>query len=264
MQLSASRLATSFAFITLCCAGFSHGQKESPAEQIRNARASYYTPTANGLRKFHCTASSDWKTTIARITGGEVADDNPFLVYLNSVHMSADDEVHGEGHLQWATTSAPPDELAKPVGQFRDAIVQMFDGFFQTWNGFMNGSMVPDPDEQTTITRVGKSLSLHATDDDDVVDENFDEHILLTDAHVSGPTMDVMMYPAYDQTSDGRVLSSVRATYRAPPSAPPTELTMSFTYTMVSGYRLPATIRVDEKNVGVFEFSLSNCTVNKF
>ena len=36
---------------------------------------------------------------------------------------------------------------------------------------------------------------------------------------------------------------------------------MTITYEEVSGFRLPATLVVDEKNVGKFEFAFSGCKV---
>jgi hypothetical protein len=238
--------------------------KPSPADELRAARASYYTPTANGLHSFHCAVTTDWKDFLARITGTEITDDNPFLIYLRTVHLSVDDDVKTTGELNWSNTSTPAAEIEKPAEEFHGAMVQMFAGFFQTWNSFMNGSMVPEPDESSTVTRTSEGLHLHALSNDTVVDQNYNRAIVLTDAHVATSALDVLMYPEYADTADGKIVTVVRSTYRSPPNSPPTDLTMSVTYAVVSSYRLPATVTVDVKNVGRYDFAFAGCTVKKF
>jgi hypothetical protein len=221
-------------------------QGPSPAEQLKAARASYYTPTASGLSGFHCGMTSNWQAMLTRITGSEVPADNPFLVYLNSVSMSVDDKIRGKGSLTWKDTSPPPASVATAANQFRDAVVGMLGGFYQAWNEFMNGGMVPEPDKDTALTRVENGLHLHASSDGTVVDEDFDNHILLTEAHVVSSDLDIVMHPIYTETSDGKIISSLQSVYRTSPTAPPTDLTMTITYSQVSGFRLPATLVVDE------------------
>ena len=124
----------------------------------------------------------------------------------------------------------------------------MLVGFFQTWNGFMNGAMVPDPDSSTEVTRSGGGVHLHGGDATTTLDESFDRDMTLTEYHVVTKAMDVMMYPTYTPTPDGKIISSVRSVYRVS-NAPGTELTMSVTYNTIDSFRIPAQLLVDVRKM---------------
>lgn len=137
----------------------------------------------------------------------------------------------------------------------------MMSGFFQTWNGYMNGTMVPAPDRATTVTEVDGGLHLHSSAAQTDLNESFDKNLLLTEVHVLMPNLDARAYPTYTDTPDGRVVSVIRTIYRQPPTAPPAELTFAIDYATVSGYRLPETLRLNMKNVGAFVFKFTGCSV---
>jgi len=245
------------ALLPLTCAA----QQNSAASRLAFARATYYTPTNSGLNSFHCTASMDWKDLLTRFSGADVPADSPLLAYLDTVQLSVNDDLRGNGSLQWTAATEPPVALQPSVQKLRGGLEQMFSGFFQTWNVYMNGSMVPVPDSSTTVTEVGDGVKLHGDTASMSIDELFDKNLLLTQAHVTQPSMDVVAYPTYIDTPDGRVISSIRSTIHQPPTAPPIEVTISTTYSEVQTFRLPAQLTFAVQNVGTFILNLSECKV---
>lgn len=236
-------------------------QKTPAAARLSAARAQYYTPTANGLNSFHCNVSIDWKDLLTRFGGKEVPDNAPYLLYLKSVHLSVSDDLQGKGGLEWTEPGPPPEGTADGEGKMRDGMKQMVGGFFQSWNAYMNGSMVPVADPASTVTPDGDGLHLHAVSEGVTLDEHFDKTNTLDLTHVVTPAMDVTAYPTYSSTPDGLIVTSIRSIVKQPPTATPTEITMSTTYATVATFQIPATMRFEIKNVGTFLFALSGCTV---
>lgn len=251
------------AFVALACLLplSASAQQNHAAERLLTARALYYTPTAAGLQSFHCTVSMDWKDLLTRFSGKEIPDDNPALVYLKTVQLSATDQLRGKGVLEWVDTTPAPDNLKSSTGQLRDGLSQTLGGFFQTWNSFMNGGMVPLPDKTTIVSPKDDGFTLHAASDEYVVDEAYDQNSLLTVAHVVSKSFDATMTPTYSDSPDGRIITTLQSSTHQPPSAPPTNMTMSVTYAPVSSFQLPSRVQVDVKNVGGFVFDFSACIV---
>ncbi|HEV2577725.1 MAG TPA: hypothetical protein VGU25_11000 [Acidobacteriaceae bacterium] len=225
-----------------------------------SARALYYTPTAQGLRSFKCTVDFNWKDFLTRYSGSDIKDDNPFLQYLRAVHLSVTDELNSDGHLEWANAASPPAGKEDAATKMKEGMEQMMTGFFSSWNAYMNGNMVPIPDATTTITETPDGFRLHATSTGTEVTELYDKNLLLTEAHVVQPSNDVYAYPTYADTPDGRLVSAIRTVFRQPPTAPPAELNITVSYAPVQGFRLPASLAYDLKNVGSFEFRFSACS----
>jgi hypothetical protein len=241
--------------------GVLRAQATAPNAKLMAARPLYYTPTTQGLKSFRCTVDFDWKDFLVRYSGAEVKDDSPYLQYLRSIHLAISDDLNGDGKLEWTTSSATPEGKADAVAKIKEGMQQMMVGFFSSWNAYMNGNMVNVPDATTTVTETGDGLRLHAAAETTEVTELFDKNLLLTEAHVVQPTSDVLAYPTYTDTPDGRVISSIRTVFRQPPTAPPAELNIRVSYTPVQSFRIPDTLNYELKNVGSFEFKFSACSV---
>jgi hypothetical protein len=275
MMARMTRAALPLAIVALslpvvACAQDSPGAATPPAPhaatspgtaKLTSARALYYTPTTQGLQSFHCTVDFDWKDMLTRYSGGAVPDDNPFLQYLRSVHLAVSDDLRGTGQLEWTTSAAAPAGQEESAAKMKEGMQQMMNGFFSSWNAYMNGNMVPAPDATTTVTETPDGLRMHATAPEADVTELFDKNMLLTEAHVVQPSSDVFAYPTYIDSPDGRVVSAIRTVYRQPPTAPPAELTLSISYTSVQNFRLPESLNYQLKNIGAFAFKFSACSV---
>lgn len=237
-------------------------QDETARDRLFAAHAQYYSPTVSGLQSFHCDATIDWQGMLARFTGKEIPDDNPWLKYLQTVRISIDDEPRGEANVTWANPNQPPAGREESLKQIEEGLQRSVAGFFQTWNPYMNGKMVPLPDKTLTVTKSGDGVHLSGTSKDLKFDEDYDKNMLLTQALVDSPAMKVLAIPTYVDTPDGLVISAIDSKINQPPSAPQTETIFRIEYAKVSSFQIPSRIVLDIKNTGVLEFSLNNCTVS--
>jgi hypothetical protein len=254
------RIVQLLVVIIVCnCSMSAFAQEKAAADRLLDGRAQYYTPTASGLKSFQCEATLDWKGMLSRIGGKDIPDDNPILKYLNVVHLSISDQVKGAGLLEWADTEVPPPGKEQNARQMRDGLETTIDGFFQTWNGYINGSMVPPPDKTLTVTKAGAGLHVSGNAGETTFDEDYDENMLLTRALVVNPTMRVVATPTFVRSTDGLLLSAVTSLINQPPSAPQTEVTFRIDYMKVDSFQLPSHLLIDVKNVAMMEFSFSAC-----
>ena len=235
----------------------------SPADRLLAARKLYYTPTAQGLKSFRCNATVDWKAILPRLSGGPVADDNPVLVYLKSVRFTVSDNLNGEGSLTWTDTTTPPANLQKNRDKMRNGLMQIISGFYQSWNQFVNGGMVPAPDSSTTETAtVDGGVHVHGGNATSVFDSEFDRNMLLLSAHVVDKDLDSTAYPTYEASTDGLRVSRVRHVLHQPPTAPAEEVTMAVTYMQVGSFQLPATLAATLTGTGELDWSFNSCQIN--
>src|SRR5580704_4072400 len=93
----------------LCLGSALLAQNKDPRARLTAAHTLYYTPTASGLKSFHCEAAIDWKSMLTRLSGVDIPDDNPALKFLQTVHLSVDDDLKGNGSLGWTSESNAPD-----------------------------------------------------------------------------------------------------------------------------------------------------------
>jgi hypothetical protein len=249
-------------FITCFCSTSVLAQDKAATDRLFSAHAQYYTPTASGLKSFHCEATIDWKAMLTRFSGAEIPEDNPMLKYLRTVHLSVVDQLNGKGSLEWADTGVPPEGKEAGMKQMRDGLQVMMGAFFQSWNAYTNGSMVPFPDKSVEVTTAGDGIHLHGTSTNTKLDEDFDKNMLLTQVVVDSPEMKVVAIPTYVRTDDGLVLSAVASQVNQPPSAPPTESIFHVDYSKVDSYQIPSHVVFDIKNVGVIEVGFNACQVS--
>lgn len=245
--------------IPFLCGTQMGAQDKSARDRLFAAHALYYTPTASGLKSFRCEAAIDWKAMLTRLSGTEIRADNPALKYLQTVNLFVVDQLKGKGSLEWNDTSAPPEGKEAAMKQMRDGLQTMVGGFFQSWNAYMNGSMVPLPDNSVEITTAGAGIHLHATPNNATFDEDFDKDMLLTQAVVVTPQLRVVAIPTYVRTEDGLVVSTVSSRVNQPPSAAPMDVTFRVEYAKAVSFQIPSHVVYDIKNVGVIEIAFNAC-----
>jgi len=250
-------------FGSLCLARTTlHAQSKDPRTRLTAAHALYYTPTASGLKSFHCDAAIDWKSMLTHLSGVDIPNDNPALKFLQTVHLSVDDELKANGSLGWTSESdAPPDKSAA-IKQIQDGLKTSVAGFFQSWNVYMNGSMVPVPDSTLTVTSVADGVHLSGTSGGSSFDEDFDKNMLLTQVRVVNPDMKVLATPTYASTPDGLLVSVVASQISQPSTAPPAEAIFRIDYAKVDSFQIPSRVVFDIKNTGVIEIAFNSCRVS--
>jgi hypothetical protein len=223
-------------------------QKNDAPTRLINARPLYYTPTTAGLKSFQCSVAFDWKGFLTAFSKSPIPDDNPVLVYLKSTKLSVSDNLNGKGQLIWVDTTTPPDSFAAGGAKMEGGMQQMFDAYFEAWNAYMNGSMIPVPDKTVAVTPDGDGVELRG--------------LTPNETHVANATIDELDHPVFADTPDGRIVTSIHSLSHQPPSAPAAELDIATSYAKVGKFQLPASVTFTLKNVGVFLFTLSACQAN--
>jgi outer membrane biosynthesis protein TonB len=254
-----------FLIAGICCTPiFAQDQDKVALERLLAGRAQYYTPTASGLKSFHCEATIDWKGMLTRFRRTEIPDNDPVLKYLQTVHLSVADQLNGKGSMamDWAETGVPPGGQEDSLKQMRNGLQARMADFFQGWNAYMNGSMVPIPKSWVTVTLMGAGVHLSGTSAGTSIDEDFDQNMLLTQVRVVSPEMRLLAIPRYVETADGLVISAVTYKSNKPPSAPLTEVTLRIKYAKVDSFQIPSNVVLDTKNVGVIEVGFNACQVS--
>jgi hypothetical protein len=249
-----------FGLLFLGCAPI-HAQENEARQRLFAAHALYYTPTSSGLKSFHCDAAIDWRAMLTRLTGKDIPEDNPGLQFLRTVHLSVDDDLKGSGSLGWENTIAPPAGKEPAMNQTRDGLQTAIAGFFQSWNAYVNGSMVPLPDETVKVTTADQGYHLSGSAKDMKIDEDLDKNMVLTQVLVVTPAMKVAASPVYNSTADGLVVSTVTSKISQPPTAPEMEATFRIEYGKVDAFQIPSRIILDIRNTGLIEVGLNNCKV---
>lgn len=237
-------------------------QDKSATDRLSAAHGQYYTPTASGLKSFRCEAAIDWKAMLTRLTGSEIPDDNSALKYLQTIHLSVADDLKGQGSLSWTSSGIPPAGKEESFKQMQEGFQTTIAGFFQSWNAYMNGSMVPLPDRTVTVSRSAEGFHLSGTSTDMKIDEDFDKNMLLQQALVVTPNLKVLATPTYVSTPDGLLVSAITSRINQPPTAPDVEATIHVEYSKVESFQIPSHVVIDIKNVAAFDFAFTACQVS--
>jgi hypothetical protein len=253
--------ALSLSALFLCAVAATAQQK--PSDRLISARSLYYMPTTSGLKSFHCAVAFDWKVFLNNFSKTPIGDDNPALVYLKTTKLSVIDDLNGKGEFVWTDTTVPPEAFADGSTKMQGGMRQMFDAYFQSWNAYMNGSMVPVPDDSLAVTADGEGVQVRGLLPNQTLTEKFDKNMVLTETHVVDASTDEYDYPVFTNTPDGRMLTSIHTISKEPPTAPASVLDIVTTYAKVGAFQLPATVKFSVKDVGDFLFTFNTCEVIK-
>jgi hypothetical protein len=237
-------------------------QDKSPRDRLAAAHSRYYTPTASGLKSFHCEAAIDWKAVLSSLSGADVPDDNALLRYLRTVHLSVNDQLEGAGTVKWTAAADPPQSEEDSVRQVRAGIETMISGFFESWNTYMNGGMVPLPDASITVVPSDQGMHMTRNANGESIAEDFDKNMLLVQALMVSDELKALSRPAFTPTPDGLVVTEVSNRMNQPPSASETEIILfHIAYAQVDSYRIPSHIGLEVKGTGLVGIDLNSCQV---
>lgn len=231
----------------------------SPAAAMDKARALYYTPVDRGFQGFHCDVNFDWKTFIQKASNQSLSEDDARLRYLQSVHLSVDDEVRKGGALHWNAPSPPPDNTEDSVDKIREGLQQVWSGFLQSWNGFVSGDLMT-VDKNALVERTSQGYRVAVRTGSSLAEERFSAALLLQEIHVTTPTLESTIEPSFSPGSEGFVVSRISSSERQLPASSAVQVTMKVSYSPISRFQIPSDLQV---TVGPakFEYRLVNCTV---
>jgi hypothetical protein len=234
----------------------------SSSAAFAKARSLYYTPVDAGLQSFHCDVSFDWKDFMQKATNQPVPDDDTRLQYLRTIKLSVDDDLRaGIGELHWSAPTTAPNGTEEPIERMRSGIQQMWSGFFQSWNGFFNGEMISLGDNKTTAEKTSTGYYVFARENASIVEEQYDEHMVLQSLHVSTPDLDSIMRPTFVDSPNGKLITGMASTYKQPPTSPGSQVNMTVRYAPVGTFQLPSELVIEVPGTTSFDFHLSGCTV---
>jgi hypothetical protein len=146
--------------------------------------------------------------------------------------------------------------------QIQEGLRTSVSGFFQSWNAYMNGGMVPIPDSSVTVSKSGDGIHLSSIPGNSKFDEDYDKNMLLTHVLVVTQDMKVSATPTYASTPDGLLVSSVASDVSQPPTAPPAEAIFRIDYAKVDSFQVPSHVAFDIKNTGVIDINFNACEVS--
>lgn len=225
---------------------------------VSKARARYYTPVDSGLGSFRCDVQFDWKDFLEKATHQAVPDNDPRLAYLRSIRLSVEDTLRGTGELHWTAPTTAPDASEDSVNKIREGMEQIWSGFFQSWNGFMTGDLV-SLDTNATAERTPAGFHVAVRTGPQVAEEFFNADLLLQTVHVATPSIESTLLPTFTATPRGLRVSEINSSFRQPPTAEPTEVSMHVQYAPVSSFDLPSELVV-AVGPAHFDFHLTGCT----
>ena len=255
MPSKIARLLCLVTALHICSPG--KAQDKAACDRLSFAHSQYYTPTASGLKSFQCDASIDWKTMLTRFSGKDIAEDNPFLKQLETVHLTVSDDIHGKGSLNWTRTEDPPKSMEGPLKQIQDGLETTIAGFFQSWNAYMNGSMVPLPDSTLTVTTVADGIHMSGTSNNMTIDEDFDKNMLLTQVLVVGSDSKVRAVPTYETPPMGGACLRFDPRSISLPQPPKQKSTSQWNTRKSALFKFPSHVVFDIKNTGTIEVGFS-------
>jgi hypothetical protein len=138
----------------------------------------------------------------------------------------------------------------------------MMSGFFESWNAYMNGKMVPVPDASYAVVPSGQGAHMSRSANGESIAEDFDKDMLLVQALMESPGLRVLSKPTFTPTADGLVVTEVANQMNQPPSAPEPEVILfHIAYAQVDSYRIPSRVAIELKGTGLVEINLNACQV---
>lgn len=231
----------------------------SAATALSKARPLYYTPVDGGLQGFHCEVNFDWRDFMQKAANAPIPAGDPRLAYLQAVKLSVDDDLRGQGRLDWTASGPEPDGTEDSVEKVRGGLQQLWSGFFQSWNGFFTGDLMT-LDARAIVEQTAAGYHVSMGTSANLAEEQYDPKLLLENVHVATPTFDSTIVPTFAPGAQGLLVTSMRSVYRKPPGAEPTNVVMEVNYAPAGGFQLPSEVRV-AVGPAAFDFHLVNCTV---
>ena len=232
---------------------------QTAAATVNKARALYYTPVDAGLQGFHCEVNFNWRDFMEKAAKEPVQEGDARLAYLQSIKLSVDDDLRGQGRMNWEGSTPEPEGSADSVAKVRGGLQQLWSGFFQSWNGFVTGDIVT-LDAKATVETTASGFHVAVRDGANLAEEQYDPKLVLQTVHVSTPSLESTISPAFSSGPHGLLVNSIRSTYRQPPSSDPTEVLMQVNYAPVGTFQLPSEVAISVGPAS-FNFRLVNCTV---
>ena len=229
---------------------------------LATAKAKYYNLFTAGVQGFSCDVAIDWNSLFRAVSGADLPADNPFLVYLQNIHVSFRDALKESATIEWTPTGTPPPDKEAAVKQITAGVRQMLEGFFSAWNPSLNGTLISSAPTSFAQTPTGYTIG-DTTKDGQSSLLTLNKDMLIQ--HLGGSTDQVSseMDTAFTDSPKGLLLTQLTAVVRQPLTAPPVNMVMTTTYATTDGAQIPATLHVEMPNVMKLSMNFVKCTVQR-
>jgi len=250
--------------------GSARSQQDQAADDalLNKARTLYYSTAKAGLAGFDCTVHPDWLVTFVKANPGTtISNDDPRLMLLNRVAIVLHANLkNGSATLDWnPPTDALTSDQTALVNQMHSASQQSLGGFIQFWTPFVDGSVIPDNSNGLAVTHTASGITFHADANGTSVTEVFSNDLLLEHYDVVMSGTSIKFEPSYKATPQGLLVEHFVANIQKAddPSAPVQQMIVAVQYQTISGFPIPSQLNMEVVGTGVFNVTLSQCTVQR-
>jgi hypothetical protein len=212
------------------------------------------------VKSFHCDVEVDWPAFFSVITGKTVPSDDLAVKKMQAIKISFTNNLSGGATVEWTPPSGSSDSTAG-IDQMKTGFVQMVTGFFQTWNGSLNGTLIPLAPR--TLAPNANGFTVDESNGTDTEKLLLDKDLKVTEIISKKPEATATVETNFQSSPKGLLLMDVTAEYHEPPSAPAVHLTMKTTFAPQGDFLVPDSLAVSIPNALAFNMKFTNCTVQK-
>lgn len=231
------------------------------AQVIQQIRMLYYTPTTAGLQSVSCSVAVDWHEILRDAAAGNgVAETDPRLLYLNKVRISITASLDGTSDIEWLGPSGDYPGGAAAMAKLEGGTKKVMASYIQTWAGFLNGTLLPKPTDDFHLAPISDGYQMTVAQNNISIDARLAPDYTIKEYHVKTSAFDVDMFPSFRKTTQGLLFTGYEADYKGAPLSG--HLTVKSDDQQVGGYYVPLTFQMVFLNLGQFDFTFKNCTVN--
>ncbi len=233
MRAFAALLALFFAI------GAPQALADSASDTIAKARHGYYSLDAKGFTSFQCTVLPDWKALMA-----DLAKTNPqgaahAVELLSQIHFTVSLQRGKDAKVTHSTLSGQDKQMNEALQQIYGGMEEMLTGFFPTWTLFTLGTPLPDPAGKFQLSDNEGQWRVSFKDGTSDVTTEMGKDLVIRAVQVKANDFYSVIYPAFNASPEGLLLSGYKSSYRSGKPDESTDLDISFSYQQVNEIQLP-------------------------
>jgi hypothetical protein len=235
--------------------------KEDQSKLLFAAKGRYYNLTSLGVKAFSCDVSMDWNALFQSAGGTTLPEGDPFLAYLNKAKLTFTDDLTGTPKIEWVPQGEPPPEKQSAADQLKGGLIQLLGGFFQTWNGSLNGELVPLHPQTMTSDADGYKIREQTADTDTTI--SYDKTMLIKHLGGQAGPVNSQMDATFTDSPKGLLLTRMDAVVILSAGTSPVKTQMDTSFTAVDGVQIPTGLTVHMQNLANFRLKFSGCTIQR-
>jgi hypothetical protein len=214
---------------------------------LHQARAAYYNLRNEGLLEFRANVVPDWSPILEPLRkNADAASIERAKKILGGLHFELALDKSNKVSVTHSADSNPENpEMAKGFNQIFEGMEQALKGFFDTWSPFMLTSMFPDEDSEFQLDDLGDKYRLSYKEGDADVVLTMSKNFVLSEAKVTSPKFTSLLWPEFNATSKGFVLSGYTADYRSTSGDETVKLKTRIGSRDVNALQLPGKLTLD-------------------